>query len=46
MIRIAVLAALTLWAWPKQDEIVWLRSLKKAQAEARESGKPMFVVFR
>lgn len=29
-----------------QDEIHWLKNLKQAQDDARESGKPLFVVFR
>ena len=31
---------------PAQDEIVWTRNLSRAMADAKDSGKPLFIVFR
>jgi len=44
---VALLAAATAGLPPADgDEIEWRTSLAKAEAEARESKKPMLVVFR
>jgi hypothetical protein len=50
MIRASLLwltaAALLGNAQSQPNPIPWVRGLEQAQAEARKSGKPIFVVFR
>lgn len=46
MMRKSMVALVALLAAGEQDTIRWLNDFKQASFEAKQTGKPMFVVFR